>query len=338
MSATAAAAASTAPLLDVRGLARHYHLRPASFFGGRPVLKAVDGVDFAVAPGSIFGIVGESGCGKSTLGRLVMALDRPTGGRVLFEGEDLLALPARALARRRRGFQMVFQDPYGSLDPRQRVRTIVGEPLHLDSAAAGNRALWRERVGEALAGVGLSPADAEKYPHEFSGGQRQRIAIARALATRPKLIVADEPVSALDLSVQAQVLNLLLDLRDRHGLALLFISHNLAVVEHVADRVAVMYRGRFVETGAASEVLHRPLHPYTRLLLDAEPNLDAPRRLRRRTAAAAPQPAVAAPESTGCSFAPRCPLAVERCRAEAPILRGLGVDRAAACHRAGETA
>jgi len=339
MSATTADTASTAPLLDVRGLARHYHLRPASFFGERPVLKAVDGVDFAVAPGRIFGIVGESGCGKSTLGRLVMALDRPTGGRVLFEGEDLLALPARALARRRRGFQMVFQDPYGSLDPRQRVRTIVGEPLHLDPAAR-NRKLRRERVGEALAGVGLSPADAEKYPHEFSGGQRQRIAIARALVTRPKLIVADEPVSALDLSVQAQVLNLLLDLRDRHGLALLFISHNLAVVEHVADRVAVMYRGRFVETGAASEVLHRPLHPYTRLLLDAEPNLDAPRRLRRRAAAAPPQqqPAAAAPESAGCAFAPRCPLAVERCRAETPILRGLDADRAAACHRAGETA
>jgi peptide/nickel transport system ATP-binding protein len=335
------AAAAPAPLLDVRGLSRHYRLRPASFFGERPVLKAVDGVDFAVAPGDIFGIVGESGCGKSTLGRMVMALDRPTGGQVLFEGEDLLALPARALARRRRGFQMVFQDPYGSLDPRQRVRTIVAEPLHLDPAAARSRALRRERVAEVLEGVGLSPADGEKYPHEFSGGQRQRIAIARALVTRPKLIVADEPVSALDLSVQAQVLNLLLDLRDRHGLALLFISHNLAVVEHVADQVAVMYRGRFVETGAASDVLRQPVHPYTRLLLDAEPNLAAPRRLRRRAAAAAAgdmDGETTAAAAAGCAFAPRCPLAVERCRAEAPALRDLGAGQAAACHRADETA
>jgi peptide/nickel transport system ATP-binding protein len=302
------------------------------------VLKAVDGVSFAIAPGTVLGVVGESGCGKSTLARLVMALDRPSAGRVLFEGQDLFAQQPAALARLRRGFQMVFQDPYGSLDPRQRVARIVAEPLHLEPAAPRGRER-RKRINEALADVGLTAEDAVRYPHQFSGGQRQRIAIARALISRPKLVVADEPVSALDLSIQAQVLNLLMDLRDRQGLAFLFISHNLAVVEALADRIAVMYRGRFVETGPAEAIFRRPMHPYTRLLLEAEPRLDAPRRHTRegpplevqRKARATP-----AGWSTGCAFAARCPHVVAECRSRVPAPVAIDAEHAAVCHRVGK--
>jgi peptide/nickel transport system ATP-binding protein len=262
------------PLLAVEDVHRHYRHR-----GSSGVLKAVDGVSLTIEPGSIFGIVGESGCGKSTLARIVMGLDRPTAGRVRFEGRDLFR-SASELQALRRGFQMVFQDPNGSLDPRQRVGRIVAEPLHLDPRAARGEAR-RALVGDVLASVGLRREDADRFPHEFSGGQRQRIAIARAIIGKPKLVVADEPVSALDLSVQAQVLNLIMDLRDRHGLAFLFISHSLAVVETLADRVAVMYRGQFVETGTAAEVFRNPQHPYTRRLIAAEPRIDAPRRQPR---------------------------------------------------------
>jgi len=255
----------SAPLLEVEALSRHY--------GGR---AAVDGVSFSLRPGEVFGIVGESGSGKSTLARMVMALDRPSGGRVMFEGKDLFALGPAALRQARRGFQMVFQDPNGSLDPRMRVGRIIAEPLHLRPSLNGQAR--RELVAQALASVGLAPEHALRYPHEFSGGQRQRIAIARALVTGPALIVADEPVSALDLSVQAQILNLLMDLRDQQGLAILLISHNLAVVAQIADTVAVMREGRFVETGPAAQVLTRPSHPYAQALLDAVPRLDAPRR------------------------------------------------------------
>jgi peptide/nickel transport system ATP-binding protein len=318
------------PLLEVRDLARHFRRR-----GGQPPLKAVDGVSFTIAPGTVLGVVGESGCGKSTLARLVMALDRPSRGQVLFEDQDLFAQRASALARLRRGFQMVFQDPYGSLDPRQRVARIVGEPLHLEPAARHGRAR-RARIEEALAAVGLGPADAERYPHQFSGGQRQRIAIARALVSRPKLVVADEPVSALDLSIQAQVLNLLMDLRDRQGLAFLFISHNLAVVEALADRIAVMYRGRFVETGPAEAIFRRPLHPYTRLLLAAEPRLDQPHRRADKVSAPAAPPLSPSDWATGCAFADRCPYVVADCRSRAPSLAALGPEHDVACHRAGE--
>jgi ABC-type oligopeptide transport system ATPase subunit len=265
-----------APLLEVRDLRRVYR-------SGGHALAAVDGVSFSVEAGSIFGIVGESGCGKSTLARLVMALDRPSAGEVRFAGHDLCRLRGRELSRLRRGFQMVFQDPFGSLDPRQRVERIVSEPLHLDPEAPTGRAR-RRLVEEVLVSVGLEPADADRRPHEFSGGQRQRIAIARAIIGRPRLVVADEPVSALDLSVQAQVLNLLMDLRDRHGIAFLFISHNLSVVEVLADRIAVMYGGRFVETGDAETVFRTPAEPYTRRLLAAEPRLDGPRRRPQRGA------------------------------------------------------
>ena len=256
-------------LLDVRDLVKRYHLPRENLFQPAPVVEALRGVSFTVRAGRSLGIVGESGSGKSTLARLVMALEAPTSGSVLLLGRDLNALPPGALIAARRDFQMVFQDPYGSLDPRQRVGRIVAEPLVGVAAVDAQR-----RVAEALDAVGLRAGDAEKYPHEFSGGQRQRIAIARALITRPKLIVADEPVSALDVSVQAQVLNLLADLQAEFGVTYLFISHDLAVVDHVCDEVVVMQAGRIVEIGPTDQVLQRPAHAYTRALLAAVP--DAP--------------------------------------------------------------
>jgi ABC-type glutathione transport system ATPase component len=257
------------PLLEVRDVKRHYRLPRESLFRTPPVVEALDGVSLRIEAGRSLGIVGESGSGKSTLARLVMALERPDAGQVLLAGTDLHALPRAALRRARRDFQMVFQDPYGSLDPRQRVGTIVAEPL---AALGGSRGVERiARVAESLEAVGLRAADAQKYPHEFSGGQRQRIAIARALITRPKLIVADEPVSALDVSVQAQVLNLLQDLREQFGISYLLISHDLAVVDQVCDEVAVMQHGRIVEQGPAQQVFGEPRHAYTRALLDALP-------------------------------------------------------------------
>ncbi len=268
----------TPPILEVVNLERSYAPR-----SGSAPAKAVDGVSFEIPAGTIHGIVGESGCGKSTLARIVMALDRPTSGTVLFQGEDIFAKSPRELLAIRRGIQMVFQDPQGSLDPRQKVASIVAEPLHLDPAAPRGRD--RERlVAETLLRVGLRKEDAQRYPHEFSGGQRQRIAIARAIIGHPKLIVADEPVSALDLSVQAQILRLIRELRDVHGLTFLFISHSLAVVETISDRVGVMYRGRFVESGTAAEIFRHPTNDYTRRLIDAEPRIDRPRRYGRAAA------------------------------------------------------
>ena len=320
------------PLLEVRGLGRDYAER--SLFGRGPVERALDEVSFTVEPGEIFGIVGESGSGKSTLARLIMALDRPSRGTVVFDGDDLFALDAAALKRRRRDIQMVFQDPYGSLDPRQRVGRIVAEPLHLVRPAL-DRAAARARVADMLEAVGLDPAAADRYPHQFSGGQRQRIAIARALITEPKLVVADEAVSALDLSVQAQVLNLLLDLRDRRGVSFLFVSHDLAVVDCIADRVAVMVRGRIVELGPAHDVFDAPAHPYTQRLIAAAPVL------RPRVAPEPEASATAATNETrwpgrdhegGCAYAPRCPSASDRCRAERPDLAAVGPGRAVACH------
>jgi peptide/nickel transport system ATP-binding protein len=266
----------TAPLLEVKHLTRDYLLRSRDAFA-RQTLRAVDDVSLSVARGEVLGIVGESGCGKSTLARIVMALDKPTAGEVLLEGTSLFALGAAELRKRRRDFQMVFQDPYGSLDPRHSVGRIIAEPLHLE----GRTAAVDDRVAAMLESVGLKPTDAKRYPHEFSGGQRQRIAIARALMTQPKLLVADEAVSALDLSVQAQILHLLMQLKERNGLTMLFISHNLGVIEEIADRVGVMYAGKLVEIGATSDVLHRPQHAYTQRLLDAEPTLDMIGRRRR---------------------------------------------------------
>ena len=259
-------------LLEVHDLVKHYHLPRASVFAPAPVVEALRGVSFTVRAGRSLGIVGESGSGKSTLARLVMALEAPTSGCVSLLGRDLNALPPTELIAARRDFQMVFQDPYGSLDPRQRVARIVAEPL-----IGGDQAYARQRVAEALDAVGLRASDANKYPHEFSGGQRQRIAIARALITRPKLIVADEPVSALDVSVQAQVLNLLADLQESFGVTYLFISHDLAVVDHVCDDVAVMQAGCIVEYGPAAQVLSQPAHAYTRTLLAAVPGTPSAR-------------------------------------------------------------
>ena len=265
--------ASEAPLLEIENVVRDYRLPKAGLLEAAPNRRALDGVSLTLRAGESLGIVGESGSGKSTLARLVMALERPDAGRIRFRGQDLLALRPDALRRLRRNFQMVFQDPYGSLDPRHRVGRIVAEPLHglgLD-LSSGER---RDRVAEALQAVGLKVADLDKYPHEFSGGQRQRIAIARALITAPALIVADEPVSALDASVQAQVLNLMADLQAARGLTYLFISHDLSVVRHITDRVAVMRHGRIVEQGRTAEVFARPGHPYTQALLAAVPTPD----------------------------------------------------------------
>ena len=261
----------TAPLLEVQDLVKHYRLPRDSLRHPAPHVQALRGVSFQVQAGRSLGIVGESGSGKSTLARLVMALEAPTQGQVRLLGRDLNALSASELRAARRDFQMVFQDPYGSLDPRQRVGRIVAEPL-VGATAVDTRT----RVAAALDAVGLRAADADKYPHEFSGGQRQRIAIARALITRPKLIVADEPVSALDVSVQAQVLNLLADLQAQFGVTYLFISHDLAVVDHVCDEVAVMRCGRIVEHGPTEQVLQHPAHDYTRALLAAIPGTTAP--------------------------------------------------------------
>ena len=259
----------SAPLLQVCELARHYRLPREHLLAPPGVVSALEGVSFELHAGRSLGVVGESGSGKSTLARLVMALEAPTSGRVLFDGQDLHALEAAALRRARAGFQMVFQDPYGSLDPRRKVGQTVAEPLAALHRAS--RAEQRERAEEALQAVGLRAADLDRYPHEFSGGQRQRIAIARALITRPRLIVADEPVSALDVSVQAQVLNLMQDLQDRFGVTYLFISHDLAVVDLVCDEVLVMQHGRIVERGAPAQLFSQPEHPYTRRLLAAVP-------------------------------------------------------------------
>ena len=313
------------PLLHAENLVRRYPLKRAGLFGQGTKLTAVDDVSFALERGGALGIVGESGSGKSTLARLVMALERPDGGRILMQGDDLFALSPGVLRQRRRAFQMVFQDPFGSLDPRMKVEAIIAEPLEVAEPLL-TMAERRERVAAMLASVAMPGEALDRYPHEFSGGQRQRIALARALITNPALVVADEPVSALDVSVQAQVLNLMADLRAARGLAYLFISHNLAVVEHVADTVIVLYRGRIVEEGAAQALFDRPAHPYTRALVDAVPGVgtDGARLVLRDERAP--------PPANACAFAGRCPYAREACLVERPMLRDVGAGRLAACH------
>lgn len=282
---------------------------------GRSLVRAVDGVSFEINKGETFSLVGESGCGKSTVARLIVGLYEPNGGSINFEGVELATAADRARHADIQGrMQMIFQDPYASLNPRWRVGDIIAEPIRFRGLVKDKAGIDR-RVGELLAQVGLSPADAKKYPHEFSGGQRQRISIARALAGEPEFLVCDEPTSALDVSVQAQILNLMKDLQRRLGLTYLFISHNLAVVYHVSDKVGVMYLGRLVEWADTQTLFTRPLHPYTRMLLDAIPDLDMTGRARTPVAGEVPSPLNPPP---GCSFHPRCPLANERCRREVP--------------------
>ena len=261
----------SAPLLEVKHLGRRFALPRAGLFQPAGALQALSDVSFTLQPGKSLGIVGESGSGKSTLARMVMALDTPSEGQVLFKGVDVHQTHGQALRQLRSGFQMVFQDPYGSLDPRQKVLAIVTEPIRTLQPVSDSRSEWHDRAAQAMSEVGLRTADLDKYPHEFSGGQRQRIAIARALMTRPALIVADEPVSALDVSVQAQVLNLMMDLQDRYGLSYLFVSHDLAVVNLMCDDVLVLQSGRVVEQGSAEHIFKQAAHPYTRALLAAVP-------------------------------------------------------------------
>ncbi|MEQ9328120.1 MAG: ATP-binding cassette domain-containing protein [Rhodospirillales bacterium] len=311
---------SLVPVLSVRGLKRYFDVS-APFLNrligrlDRRILKAVDGVDFDIARGQTFSVVGESGCGKSTVARLIVGLYQPTAGEIEFEGASISAASSRKeMAPFRKKLQMIFQDPYASLNPRWRVFDIVAEPIRayrlLETADE-----ITDRVGELLRQVGLNPKDGEKYPHEFSGGQRQRISIARALASQPEFLVCDEPTSALDVSVQAQILNLMKKLQRDLGLTYLFISHNLAVVYHISDHVAVMYLGRMCEVADKKTLFRRPLHPYTRLLLDTIPDLGMTGRAREPVAGEVPNP-INPP--TGCAFHPRCPHADDRCRRERP--------------------
>jgi oligopeptide/dipeptide ABC transporter ATP-binding protein len=318
-------------LLEVRNLKVHFPVKHGVFSRVNAWVKAVDDVSLTVAPGETVGLVGESGCGKTTLGRAIIRLLEPTGGSVTFEGEDITTLEGAALRERRRRFQMIFQDPVGSLNPRMTVGQIIGEALDIHHLVADEQA--REaRIGQLLKDVGLNPQHAQRYPHEFSGGQRQRIGIARALAVEPKLIVCDEPVSALDVSVQAQIINLLQDLQREHGLAYLFIAHDLAVVEHISHRVVVMYLGKVVETAASKTLINAPKHPYTQALLSAVPVVD-PDSKRQRIVLPGDVPSPINPPS-GCPFHPRCPVAEARCKTEVPSLREVSPGHFAACHLA----
>jgi oligopeptide/dipeptide ABC transporter ATP-binding protein len=316
-------------LLRAEDLVIHYPAKARGRPGRRAkVVKAVDGVSLAVQAGEVLGLVGESGCGKSTLGRLLLRLEAPTAGRVFFDGQDLGEFDRGRLKRFRRQAQIIYQDPYSALNPRQRVGGIIAEPLEIHGI--GTAAQRRERVAELLEVVGLRPGQAVRYPHEFSGGQRQRIVIARALALNPRLILADEPVSALDVSIQAQVINLLEELKARFGLTYIFISHDLSVVEHISDRVAVMYLGRLVELAEREVFYQRPLHPYAQALLSAAPvpDPDAP---RRRQILKGDVPSPINPPS-GCAFHPRCSRCMGVCIEERPVLREVEPGRWVACH------
>lgn len=328
--------AATSPLLQVEGLVKHFATKRTLFdaIQRRPTrrLKAVDGVSFALPRGQVLGLVGESGCGKSTLGRTLVGLWRPDAGKVLYEGTDLTHLPDEARKPFTRKMQMVFQDPYSSLNPRLKVADALGEVL--DVHRIGSLAERRMRVQHLLQSVGLSGVDGQKYPGEFSGGQRQRIGIARALAVGPQLLIADEPVSALDVSIQAQILKLLLDLRESLHLTMIFISHDLRVVRYLSDEVAVMYLGQIVEQAETRELFRHPRHPYTRGLLGAVPEVGAhPRRESIQLMGELPS-AINVP--TGCRFHPRCPYKVARCTEEVPRLRELSTGHRVACHLAEE--
>ena len=320
------------PLLEVKNLKVHFPVKHGLFGAAHEFVKAVDDVSFSLEPGETLGLVGESGCGKTTLGRAIVRLIEPTAGSVLLNGEDITRMRGALLRARRRKFQMIFQDPYGSLNPRMTVEQIVGEALDIHKLT-DSKSARQKRIAELLNDVGLDPIYAQRYPHEFSGGQRQRISIARALAVEPELIICDEPVSALDVSVQAQIINLLRDLQQQRGIAYLFIAHDLAVVEHISHRVMVMYLGKIVETAEAKILIREPQHPYTQALISAVPEVD-PDTKRRRIVLPGYVPSPIHPPS-GCPFHPRCPIAEQRCQTEVPAFREVKKDRFSACHLAG---
>ena len=318
-------------LLEVKNLKVHFPVKPGLFRRAHEFVKAVDDVSFSIEPGETLGLVGESGCGKTTLGRAIVRLVEPTAGSVLLGGEDITRLTGTELRARRRKFQIIFQDPYGSLNPRMTVEQIVGEALDIHQLTDSPSAR-QKRITELLKAVGLDAVYAQRYPHEFSGGQRQRIGIARALAVEPDLIICDEPVSALDVSVQAQIINLLQDLQQQHGIAYLFIAHDLAVVEHISRRVMVMYLGKIVETADAKTLISEPKHPYTQALISAVPEVD-PETKRQRIVLPGDVPSPIHPPP-GCPFHPRCPIAEARCQVEIPALREISAVHLAACHLA----
>ncbi len=319
---TAAAKPSKDHIVEVRNLVKHFPVDNSN-----DVVQAVDDVSFDIVAGETLGLVGESGCGKSTVGRCLLCLHEPTSGEILFEGKNIIGLHNKEMQALRREMQIIFQDPYASLNPRLSIRSIISEPLKIHRI--GNKTTQNETVADLLQKVGLDPKYADRYPHEFSGGQRQRIGIARALALNPKLIICDEPVSALDVSVQAQVVNLLQELQDEFGLTYLFISHGLAVVQHISDRVAVMYLGKIVEMCAASELYESPLHPYTQALLSAIPIPD-PKHKRDRIVLKGDVPTPINPPS-GCRFRTRCPIATDECAKVEPELREIKPGHFAAC-------
>jgi len=318
--------AETHALLQVKDLKKYYY-RQRLFSSEKKPIRAVDGVSLAIRKGETLGLVGESGCGKTTIGKSVLRLIEPTSGQIFFGDQDILQLNRASLRKLRPRMQFIFQDPYESLNPRMKVGEIVGEGLEVHHIARGREK--SQRVSDILGKVGLHPQDADRYPHEFSGGQRQRIGIARAISLHPDLIVADEPVSALDVSIQAQILNLLMDLRDQFGLTYLFISHDLRIVKHISDRIAVMYMGKIVEMADGEELFRRPLHPYTRLLLAAIPKLNLQKRSDPTAVREESRPLSS---EQRCSFQPRCPHSKERCKVEEPQLLDRGEGHWVACH------
>jgi len=325
----------TNPFLQLANVKTHFPVERGMVLRQRiGTVKAVDGVSLSLDRGEILGLVGESGCGKSTLGRTILQLIPPTGGTVILAGRNLSGMRGEALREARAGFQMIFQDPYASLNPRMTVFDALAEAIQAHRPIEKPELL--RHVAELMEKVGLSPRFIRKYPHEFSGGQRQRIAIARALAVGPALIVADEPVSALDVSIQAQIINLLAGLSREMGLTLIFISHDLSVVKHISDRIAVMYLGRIVELGPALEVYERPIHPYTKALVSAVPIPDPGREKERRRIVLAGDPPSPMNPPAGCPFHPRCPHAIERCAETEPVLEAIRPHHEAACIRADE--
>jgi oligopeptide/dipeptide ABC transporter ATP-binding protein len=317
------------PLLEVRDLKKHFPVHKGLFSRVAGQVRAVDGVSFHIGHGETLGLVGESGCGKSTAGRTLLRLLEPTSGQILVRGETITTLDAKALLPYRRQMQMIYQDPYASLNPRMTAGEIVGEPLAIHHACPANER--GERVAALFTRVGLRPALMQSYPHEFSGGQRQRVGIARALALNPKLIVGDEPVSALDVSIQAQIINLMMDLQDEYNLSYLFVAHDLGVVEHISHRVAVMYLGRIVEMTDRTSLFEAPLHPYTEALLSAVPLPRPGAAKRKRVILAGDVPSPINPPP-GCHFHTRCPYAMRHCRHDEPVLREVLPKHWAACH------